>query len=134
MKTITIETSHVPVEQVDQLVQFAESAAGPELRDVLLSVSRCIRDGNDLEIADGSMTFSPNDVAERLGMSRTHLYKLLDRGEIVSHRVGSHRRIHLRDLIEFERQRDRDRRELAERFAKQHVTREAAIDEIADLL
>lgn len=72
-------------------------------------------------------------VATRLGMSRTHLYILLDRGEIVSHRVGRDRRIRVTDLLEFEQRRQQDRRELAERFAKQTQTRNAAIDEIADL-
>jgi len=67
-------------------------------------------------------------------MSRTHLYKLLDRGEIVSHRVGRDRRIRLSDLIDFETQRQSDNRELAERFANQQKTRSGAIDELAELL
>ena len=67
-------------------------------------------------------------------MSRTHLYRLLDRGEIVSHRVGRDRRIRLSDLIGFETQRQRDNRELAERFANQQKTRSGAIDELAELL
>jgi len=130
----TIETSTVPADQLEALAQFAQNNAGPELRDVLLSVSRCIRDGVDLVVADESATLNPAEVAERLGMSRTHLYKLLDRGEIVSHRVGRDRRIRVTDLVAFEAQRQRDRRELAERFAKQRQTRDGVIDEIADLL
>ena len=66
--------------------------------------------------------------------TRTHLYKLLDRGEILSHRVGRDRRVRLSDLIEFEKQHQRDRRELAERFAHHRKTAAAANDEIADLL
>lgn len=130
----TIETSNVPVDQLEALAQFAQSASSPELRDVLLSVSRCIRAGVDLVVVDESATLTPTQVADQLGMSRTHLYKLLDRGELVSHRVGRDRRIHVADLLAFEEQRQRDRRELAERFAKQHQTRAGAIDEIADLL
>ena len=130
----TIKTSKIPVEQLEALAQFAQSAAGPELRDVLLSVSRCVREGTDLAVIDSVSTLTPNEAAERLGMSRTHLYKLLDRGEIVSHRVGRDRRIRLTDLVAFEEQRQRDRRELAERFAKQRQTRAGAIDEVADLL
>jgi excisionase family DNA binding protein len=76
---------------------------------------------------------TPNQAAERLGMSRSHLYKLLDRGEIMFHRVGRDRRIRVRDLLDFEAQRQRDRRELAERFARQNETRAAVIDELADL-
>lgn len=131
----TIRTSAVPVDQLAALARFADSAdASPELRDVLLSVSRCISDGADLVIVDNTATLTPNQVAERLGMSRTHLYKLLDRGELMSHRVGRDRRIRLSDLVAFETQRDHDRRELAERFANQHQTRTSAINELADLL
>lgn len=131
----TIQTSSVPVEQLKALAQFAQNAAGPELREVLLSVSRCISEGEDLAVIDAaSATLTPTEAAERLGMSRTHLYKLLDRGEIASHRVGRDRRIRLADLVVFEEQRQSDRRELAERFAKQHQTRDAAIGEVADLL
>ncbi|MBK8463299.1 MAG: helix-turn-helix domain-containing protein [Nigerium sp.] len=130
----TIETSAVPADQSETLAQLANTPISPELRDVLLSVSRCIREGVDLVIVDDAATFTPTQVATRLGMSRTHLYKLLDRGEIVSHRVGRDRRIRVTDLLEFEQRRQQDRRELAERFAKQTQTGNAAIDEIADLL
>lgn len=130
----TIQTSNVPVGQLEALAQFAQSTAGAELQDVLLAVSRCIREGADLAVLDTASTLTPTEAAERLGMSRTHLYKLLDRGEIVSHRVGRDRRIRVTDLVAFEEQRQHDRRELAERFAKQQRTRAGAIDEIADLL
>ena len=88
----------------------------PALRDVLLSVGRCVREGVDLAIVDDSAVVTPKQAAHRLGMSRTHLYKLLDRGEIVSHHVGRDRRIRLSDLLAFEARRQRDRHELAERF------------------
>ncbi len=131
----TIQTSTVPDAQLAALAQFADSAeVGPELRDVLLSVRRCISDGVDLAVVDNAAILTPNQVAERLGMSRSHLYKLLDRGELMSHRVGRDRRIRLADLIAFETQRDHDRRELAEHFANQRQTRTGAINELADLL
>lgn len=129
----TLDTAKIPTEQLDALEQFAQISE-PELRDVLLSLSRCVRDGDEIVVIDNDRTVTPNQAAERLGMSRTHLYKLLDSGEIVFHRVGRDRRIRLRDLMQFEEQRQHDRRELAERFAHQHQTAAAASDEIADLL
>jgi excisionase family DNA binding protein len=130
----TFETAKIPSEQLDALEQFALSKAGPELRAVLMSLSHCVREDDALVVSGGSETVTPNQAAERLGMSRTHLYKLLDNGEIASHRVGRDRRIRLRDLALFESQRDSDRRELAERFAHQRTTVSGAIDEISDLL
>ena len=130
----TLQTNQITSEQLDSLDNFARSDAGPELRDLLLSLSRCVRAGDEVVIVDGEKTITPSQAAERLAMSRTHLYKLLDRGEILSHRVGRDRRIRMRDLIEFEKQHQRDRRELAERFAHQRKTAAAANDEIANLL
>jgi excisionase family DNA binding protein len=125
-----------PLDKLDELDELAQSDASPELRDLLLSLNRCLRDGDKvIAVSDvDSATLTPRQVAERLGMSRTHLYKLLDRGEILFHRVGRDRRIYLRDLISFEAQRQSDRRELAERFANQQQTAAAADDEIAALL
>ena len=126
-----LETANIPVDQLDALDQYASTSLGPELRDVLLSLSQCVREGAEFAVVDGSAVFTPSQAAERLGMSRTHLYKLLDRGEIMSHRVGRDRRIQLKDLLVFEAQRQRDRRELAERFATQRKTLAGAIDEVA---
>ncbi len=129
-----LETANIPAEQLDALEQYARTNLGPELRDVLLSLSRCVRDGVQLAVTASSAVLSPAEAAEHLGMSRTHLYKLLDRGEIMSYRVGRDRRIELKDLVAFESQRQRDRRELAERFATQQQTRTGVIDEVADSL
>jgi len=126
-----LETTNIPVEQLDALEDYAQTSLGPELRDVLLSLSRCVRDGAELTVTAKSVVLTPREAAERLCMSRTHLYKLLDRGEIISYRVGRDRRIELKDLAAFESQRQRDRRELAERFATQRQTLAAAIDEVA---
>lgn len=131
----TLNTAGIPSNQLDELKEFASSLeASTELRDVLENLIVCAQAGSELVTVDPSTTFTPNEAAQRLGMSRTHLYKLLDRGEIVFHRVGRDRRIRLEDLTSFEKQRQNDRRELAERFAHQAQTTKAAIDEIADLL
>lgn len=128
---MALETANIPAAELDALEEFARTSAGPELRDVLLALSRAARDGSQFSVV-AETVLSPNRAAERLGMSRTHLYKLLDRGEIVFHRVGRDRRIRVSDLIAFEARRQRDRRELAERFASQDRTRGGVVDEIAD--
>ena len=130
----TLSTDLITPAHLDELDAFARNEPAPELRDLLLSLIQLVRDGDEIVAVDGELTITPAKAAERLGMSRTHLYKLLDRGEIVSHRVGRDRRIRMRDLIAFEERHQRDRRELAERFAHATVTTAAATDEIADLL
>lgn len=130
----TIQTTNIPDDQIAQLDEYAETEAGPEMRDLLLSVARCIREGVELAPITGDTILSPNQVADRLVMSRSHLYKLLDHGEIASHRVGRDHRIKLSDVFAFEAQRQHDRRELAQRFATQRNTRDALIDEIVGAL
>lgn len=130
-----IETSGIPADQLGDLERFAQQEAPAELRDLLLSLSECIRNGSDLAEIDGNVCFTPAQVAQRLGMSRTHVYKLLDQGVLPYDTVGRRdRRIRLQDVIAFEMKRQSDRRELAERFAAQQATRDDAVDEIAGLL
>lgn len=132
MRTIT--RAAVPADQIDTLAAFAQRAAGPELQELLESVVRCLRDGDEIVAYDPQGTLTPNQAAKHLEMSRTHLYKLLDDDVIPSYRVGRDRRIRMRDIVRFESQRQNDRRELAERFANQDQTRNSAIDELAELI
>ena len=74
--------------------------------------------------------YTPAQVAQRLRVSRTHLYKLLDSGQIPSHRVGRDRRVSGRDIAAFERRRQEERRALAERFARAETIRRGAVDEL----
>ncbi|HEX5354250.1 MAG TPA: helix-turn-helix domain-containing protein [Rhodanobacteraceae bacterium] len=43
--------------------------------------------------------------ADFLGVSRPHLVAVVERGELPHHKVGTHRRIYFRDLLEYRKQR-----------------------------
>ncbi|MEV6852030.1 excisionase family DNA-binding protein [Actinoplanes sp. NPDC051411] len=128
-----IDTSHVPAEQFNQL-ELAAAEISPEMLDVIRALTESIRAGAEITAFEPTATLTPSEAADRLGMSRAHLYKLLDRGEVAFDRVGRDRRIPFTEVIKFEERRQRDRRELAERFARQQQSRAAAIDELSDLL
>jgi excisionase family DNA binding protein len=55
--------------------------------------------------------FSTQAAADYLGYSRQFVVNLLEEGKIPFHRVGSHRRIVFKDLLEFANRRDKERRE-----------------------
>lgn len=131
---MTTKTFQISENDADTLAGMAQGDLSAELRDVLLALSDAARGESSVTIVEKSKQFTPNEAASILRMSRTHLYKLLDSGEIISHRVGRDRRITLADLRDFESRRQADRRELAERFARHNETRSAAIEELADLL
>ena len=106
----------------------------PMVKALLREIADYVRSGETIYMLAADQELSPNEAAKHLKMSRTHLCKLLDRGEIPSHKVGSHRRILVSDLVEFNRQRHADQLELAEKFARQRETADAVDDDFADLL
>jgi excisionase family DNA binding protein len=60
--------------------------------------------------------FTTQAGANYLGMSRQFFVGLLEKGEIPFHRVGTHRRVSFKDLLEYERKRDKARRESMSRL------------------
>ena len=48
--------------------------------------------------------------ANFLGVSRQHLVRILEAGQIPFHHAGTHRRVFLKDLISFQRERSRVRK------------------------
>lgn len=120
--------------EIADIQRLAESAKTETVRDLLLRVASLSSSEKGIPSIAEDRTYTPAEAAKRIGMSRTHLYKLLDRGALPSHRVGSHRKIFASDLKAFEEKRHADRIELAERFSRERETAAAVDDEIADLL
>lgn len=61
--------------------------------------------------------FTTQAAANYLGVSRQHLVDLLEKNEIPHHKVGTHRRVTFKDLLVFERRRDKTRREALDKLA-----------------
>jgi excisionase family DNA binding protein len=135
--TATAAPEHIlspdPSEQ-DELVELREQLtriAGQRRRPVARLVAP---DGSEVEIpasafaalrtvvrdmAQGlTITLVPHDkelttkeAADILGVSRPFLVRLLDRGEIPYHRVGTHRRLRVEDILGYRELRAQRRRE-----------------------
>jgi excisionase family DNA binding protein len=58
------------------------------------------------------------EAADLLRVSRPHLIKLLDAGEIAHHRVGCHRRLRTEDVLAYRERRDAERSERLRELAQ----------------
>jgi excisionase family DNA binding protein len=77
-------------------------AVGPQLVRYLNLVFDAAEHGQKLWVTKEEEELTPEQVAEQLGVSRPFVYRLLDRGELPSRRVGNkHRRVPAAAVAEF---------------------------------
>ena len=75
--------------------------------------------GREVSLRPDGKALTTRAAADYLGVSRQHLVGLVDRGELPHHRVGSHRRIAMADLLAFAERRDVARRAALDRLASE---------------
>jgi len=77
---------------------------------LLVRVMRTMRAGKAVVLLPESESMTTQAAAEFLGVSRPFVVALLEKDAIPHHKVGTHRSVYLKDLIEYQRQRDARRR------------------------
>jgi excisionase family DNA binding protein len=81
-----------------------------EVHALFLRVLQVLQSGKAISIVPYMQELTTQDAAHLLGVSRQYLVRLLDSGGVPFHKVGTHRRIYLRDLLQYRQERDRERR------------------------
>jgi excisionase family DNA binding protein len=89
-----------------------------ELFEVLEQVVTALANGNGVTIAPYGMLLTTQEAADYLGISRPTLVKLLVTGSIAHEMRGRHRRVMLRDLVDYQERSKIERRATLREMAK----------------
>lgn len=90
-----------------------------QLVGVLEAVVEQLRAGNGVSVAPLHAELTTVEAAELLNVSRPHLIKLLDRGELPHRMVGTHRRLKLIDVLAYRDEQDATAREALDEMTRQ---------------
>jgi|SRR6185312_15574412 excisionase family DNA binding protein len=93
------------------------------LYSFLLRLLADLRAGHSVTILQSRHELTTVEASKILGMSRQFLIKLLEKGEIPFHFVGTHRRLYVRDVIAYKAKRDLERRETLNDLAKREFAK-----------
>lgn len=71
--------------------------------ELLFTIIQNMSEGKSMSLIPSDSEISTQQAADMLNVSRPHLVKLLESGNIPFKKIGSHRRILLKDLINYEK-------------------------------
>lgn len=92
---------------------------------MLAQILALLARGEGVQIMPDTAELTTQQAADFLNVSRPHLVKLLEHGEIPFRKVGTHRRVRFQDLREYRRREDQKQRRAADELAQ--LTRELGL-------
>lgn len=86
---------------------------------LLVDVLAELADGNAVKVVPIHAELTTQEAADLLNVSRPHLVKLLESGELPYHKTGKHRRVRFDHLMVYKARRDKDSKASMAELAKQ---------------
>ncbi|WP_166354368.1 helix-turn-helix domain-containing protein [Phytoactinopolyspora limicola] len=132
--TQTLSASDVDTRDLNQVAALAETLPqGSPLAVVMQHLVAAVRKGRDVTILASDEHLTPNQAADLLHVSRPHLLKFMDNGELDFYRVGNRRRIRMADLLDFIARRERAKATVASAFGNPALVEQALRDGATEL-
>lgn len=129
----TIELPSSLATEAQEIRALLSGMSNNRLANLLLSALGPLESGHNLVIRPSADALvSPQEAARRTGLSRPFICKLLDNGVIPEQpRVGSHRKIRVRDLEEFMENRNRASNQFAADLSRANEANKQLVRDIA---
>jgi excisionase family DNA binding protein len=89
----------------------------------LLRLLADLKAGHSVTILQSMHQLTTGEAAKVLGVSRQYLIQLLEKGDIPYQKVGTHRRVFVRDVLAYKAKRDVERHGILNELAKQEFAK-----------
>lgn len=90
-----------------------------EVAEGLVALLEAVAAGDEATVVRHAREITTQEAADMLNVSRPYLIKLLDAGEIPHRKVGTHRRVILRDLLAYRETRNAQRRAILDEMTRE---------------
>jgi excisionase family DNA binding protein len=107
-------SEHLTLTVGDEEIPLSGTLAS-ELLEIVSAVTR----GHAVSFGTADEELTTTEAAELLNVSRPHLVKLLEQGEIPFHNVGAHRRVYMQDVLKYKAEQRQQSEEAMQALADQ---------------
>lgn len=106
LRNVSTTSVTIKIEETDEFITIPKKALS-----LLITILSNMSEGKSITIIPTDSEISTQQAADLLNVSRPHLVKLLENNTIPFKKVGSHRRVYIKDLMNYEKKLQSIRKE-----------------------